>query len=38
MAQGHKPDEFVSIEQMRRCDDMLQKLLSRLAQDEPLAV
>lgn len=32
MAQGHKPDEFVSIEQMRRCDDMLEKLLQRLAQ------
>jgi acetylornithine deacetylase len=32
MAQGHKPDEFVSVEQMRRCDDMLQKLLKRLAE------
>ncbi|MET2831465.1 acetylornithine deacetylase [Mesorhizobium shangrilense] len=31
MAQGHKPDEFVSVEQMRRCDDMLEKLLKRLA-------
>lgn len=31
MAQGHKPDEFVSVEQMRRCDDMLEKLLRRLA-------
>ncbi|QPC94676.1 acetylornithine deacetylase [Mesorhizobium sp. INR15] len=30
MAQGHKPDEFVSREQMRRCDDMLEKLLRRL--------
>ncbi|MGN6305695.1 MAG: acetylornithine deacetylase, partial [Mesorhizobium sp.] len=30
MAQGHKPDEFVSLEQMRRCDDMLDKLLERL--------
>lgn len=30
MAQGHKPDEFVSIEQMRRCDDMLENLLRRL--------
>lgn len=38
MAQGHKPDEFVSIEQLGRCDDMLQKLLSRLAQHEPLPV
>ncbi|PBC21331.1 MULTISPECIES: acetylornithine deacetylase [unclassified Mesorhizobium] len=31
MAQGHRPDEFVSIEQMRRCDDMLDNLLRRLA-------
>ncbi|MER9304900.1 acetylornithine deacetylase [Mesorhizobium sp. M0293] len=31
MAQGHKPDEFVSVEQMHRCDDMLEKLLQRLA-------
>ncbi|MEO5758297.1 MAG: acetylornithine deacetylase [Mesorhizobium sp.] len=30
MAQGHKPDEFVSREQMRRCDGMLEKLLRRL--------
>lgn len=38
MAQGHKPDEFVSVEQMQRCDEMLGKLLQRLAQDEPLAM
>ncbi|TIM78507.1 MAG: acetylornithine deacetylase [Mesorhizobium sp.] len=31
IAQGHRPDEFVSIEQMRRCDDMLDNLLRRLA-------
>jgi len=30
MAQAHKPDEFISIEQMHRCDDMLAKLLDRL--------
>lgn len=36
MAQGHKPDEFVSVEQMRRCDDMLDQLLRRLTQDQPL--
>lgn len=30
MAQGHKPDEFVTIEQMRRCDRMLDTLLQRL--------
>jgi len=32
MAQGHKPDEFVSIEQMARCEAMLAGLLDRLAQ------
>lgn len=31
MAQGHKPDEFVSVEQLRRCDDMLANLLNRLS-------
>ncbi|MDX8441354.1 acetylornithine deacetylase [Mesorhizobium australafricanum] len=31
MAQGHKPDEYVSVEQLRRCDEMLERLLSRLA-------
>lgn len=30
MAQGHKPDEFVTIEQIHRCDRMLDALLSRL--------
>ena len=30
MAQGHKPDEFVSVEQMRRCDAMLDALLLHL--------
>lgn len=38
MAQGHKPDEFVSVEQLRRCDDMLEQLLRHLAQDATLAV
>jgi acetylornithine deacetylase len=33
MTQGHKPDEFVSVEQLGRCDDMLEKLLARLAED-----
>ncbi|MFD9899968.1 acetylornithine deacetylase [Mesorhizobium sp. NPDC059025] len=32
MAQGHKPDEFVTVEQMHRCDDMLEKLLGRLVE------
>lgn len=30
MAQGHKPDEFVTVEQMARCETMLEALLSRL--------
>jgi acetylornithine deacetylase len=30
MEQGHKPDEFVSVEQLRRCDEMLAKLLRHL--------
>jgi acetylornithine deacetylase len=38
MAQGHKPDEFVSIEQLGRCDEMLDKLLQRLTEATPLAV
>jgi acetylornithine deacetylase len=31
MAQGHKPDEFVTEEQLARCDAMLAALLDRLA-------
>lgn len=38
MAQGHKPDEFVSIEQLRRCDDMLAKLLQQLTEAAPLEI
>lgn len=30
MAQGHRPDEYVSLEQIARCDAMLEALLSRL--------
>ena len=30
MAQGHKPDEYVSMEQMARCEAMLEALLARL--------
>ncbi len=30
MAQGHKPDEFVTVEQMARCEAMLAALLERL--------
>ena len=34
MAQGHKPDEFVSIEQLRRCDAMLDALVERMVSAE----
>lgn len=30
MAQGHKPDEYVSVEQLERCDAMLDALIARL--------
>ena len=30
MAQGHKPDEYISLEQLDRCDAMLAELLNRL--------
>ncbi len=30
MAQGHKPDEYVAVEQMARCEAMLQALIARL--------
>ena len=30
MAQGHRPDEFVSLEQLDKCDAMLDALLKRL--------
>lgn len=30
MAQGHKPDEYVSLEQLARCEAMLEALLGRL--------
>ena len=32
MAQGHKPDEFVTREQIGRCDAMLSQLVERLAE------
>ena len=32
MAQGHKPDEYVSVEQMARCAAMLDALILRLEQ------
>ena len=33
MAQGHKEDEYISTEQLGRCDEMLENLLQRLASD-----
>jgi acetylornithine deacetylase len=30
MEQGHKPDEFVSVEQLAGCDAMLQRLVAVL--------
>ena len=30
MAQGHKPDEYVSVDQMQRCQTMLDALVTRL--------
>ena len=30
MAQGHKPDEFVAVEQMQRCQEMMATLIDRL--------
>ena len=36
MAQGHKPDEFISIEQMTLCEEMLERLLARMSQPEGL--
>lgn len=30
MEQGHKPDEYVTVEQMQRCDMMLDRLLNKL--------
>lgn len=31
MAQGHQPDEFVSLEQLARCDQFLSRLVERLS-------
>lgn len=30
MEQGHKPDEFITVEQLDKCDEMLDNLLDRL--------
>ncbi|PLS22462.1 acetylornithine deacetylase [Neptunicoccus cionae] len=36
MAQGHKPDEFVSADQLEKCDRMLAALTDRLVKGLPL--
>ncbi|WP_249975547.1 acetylornithine deacetylase [Vreelandella olivaria] len=36
MAQGHKPDEFIEITQLRECDAMLSHLASGLSSEEVL--
>ena len=36
MAQGHKPDEFISIDQMNLCEEMLERLLARMSHPEGL--
>ncbi|MBR9863382.1 MAG: acetylornithine deacetylase [Rhodobacteraceae bacterium] len=36
MAQGHKPDEFVSADQLEKCDQMLAALTDRLVEGLPL--
>ena len=35
MAQGHRPDEYVTEEQIARCDAMMDALLERLAAGQP---
>lgn len=35
MDQGHKPDEYISIDQMELCENMLDKLLNKLSQSSP---
>jgi acetylornithine deacetylase len=36
MDQGHKPDEYVSVEQLQKCDLMLERLLQRLTVERPI--
>ncbi|MCY1546797.1 Acetylornithine deacetylase [compost metagenome] len=36
MDQGHKPDEFISVEQLAGCDAMLRRLALHLQADDPL--
>ena len=37
MAQGHKPDEFITIEQFERCNAMMDSLIQRLETGLPLS-
>lgn len=37
MNQGHKPDEFIELEQLDRCDQMLQRLIQFLTSGEKLS-
>ena len=37
MAQGHKPDEFVSADQLAKCDQMLSALVDRLVEGLPVS-
>ena len=30
MAQGHKPDEYIEVEQMQRCEVMMERLVASL--------
>ena len=32
MAQGHKPDEYLAVDQLEQCDRMMDRLLARLVQ------
>ena len=32
MTQGHKPDEFVTLDQLARCDRLMERLIDRLAE------
>jgi acetylornithine deacetylase len=32
IAQAHKPNEYVTLDQMRRCDDFLRRLADRLCE------
>jgi acetylornithine deacetylase len=36
MAQGHKPDEYISIDQMHQCEQMLARLLDRMCEPDSL--